>query len=286
MMSVMLLRSAMLVVALISPWSACAQTGDVPWSRAPIYSIAATNRPHFQPVPVDPYKVALRELDEPFHVSLLADTNTALSPTRIYLLEPDEGDVAAAYEQAAETEDVRALVREADRLSRSGDTEEAEGLLLGALPQIRSPEHKATLYGRLGHYLFRANKMQEAAEYMKLAIVNRPSDPRLASNLAAALLTLGQLDDAEQLLGRINLALEFDPSLIFSVHFNLACIHSLRNDPDLAFAALTRAAESDPISTFASLGDTQLDNLRLDPRFQRVQEGLDLVLKSAAGQAR
>ena len=282
----MLSRSAMLAVTLLSPWSVCAQTGDVPWSRAPIYSIAATNRPHFQPVPVDPYKLALRELDEPFHVSLLTDTNTALSPTRIYLLEPDEGDVAVAYQQAAETEDVRALVREADRLSRSGDTEEAEGLLLGALPQIRSPEHKATLYGRLGHYLFRANKMQEASEYMKLAIANRPSDPRLASNLAAALLTLGQLDEAEQLLGRINLALEFDPGLIFSVYFNLACIHSLRNDPDPAFAALTRAAESDPISTFASLGDTQLDNLRVDPRFQRVQDGLDLVLKSAAGQAR
>ena len=47
----------------------------------------------------------------------------------------------------------------------------------------------------------------------------------------------------------------------FSVFFNRACLYSLNNEFTAAFEDLKKAAQADPHSTLASLGDPQLDAL-------------------------
>ena len=111
--------------------------------------------------------------------------------------------------------------------------------------------------------------------YMRQALDIDSEDYSLVCNFAAALLSTGHAEEAVKNLQEIDVTFITKRSLVFSVHFNLACGHSLLGDTDKALEALVKAANLDPAATVTSLVDTQLDNIRNDERFVNLQKALE-----------
>jgi hypothetical protein len=103
---------------------------------------------------------------------------------------------------------------------------------------------------------------------MKEALAIEPGNATVACNLAAALMTQGDVDAALDLLSAVQVNLIQSKHLLFSVHFNLACANSLKGETDAAVSNLLQAATFDPYATLASIGDVQLDAIRNDSRVQ------------------
>ena len=91
----------------------------------------------------------------------------------------------------------------------------------------------------------------------------------------AVLMTLGRLDEALGHLLEIYPASLDRPQLSFSVHFNLACVYSMKKNTEKALQNLALATQIDPASTLASLGDPQLDFIRADGRFRELSQAVE-----------
>ena len=55
-------------------------------------------------------------------------------------------------------------------------------------------------------------------------------------------------------------------------NYNLACAYSIKNEPELAFEYLDNAVDAGFFSVEHMENDADLDNIRKDPRFQKVVE--------------
>ena len=168
----------------------------------------------------------------------------------------------------------------ADRMFRRGDAAGALTLISETERLLKSPALRGMALNRLAAYHFRLRQYDQTAVYARRAWELEPEDLVSASNLAAVLLTVGEVDEALDILLRIYGQVFARPQIAFSVHFNLACAYSLKEDATRAVQNLFLAAQIDPASTVAAIGDTQLDFIRDHADFIRLRDALVQMLQS------
>ena len=71
-----------------------------------------------------------------------------------------------------------------------------------------------------------------------------------------------------------------DKNLLFTLHFNFACAYSLKAQVNESTTHLEMAARSDPVNTYASMGDTMLDNIRDSASFVQIKTALENLLRN------
>ena len=227
------------------------------------------------PPPLDPSRAALAALD--------SFTNEFEAPplivTKITALPAASGLSETQVVERFERNLLRERVQLADRLYRQGDPTNAIALLKDLDQYLRNPRNRVLNLNRLAAYEFRRQDYAAAAAFMQQASNLESEDTATKINLSAVYMTMGKLDEALATL------LEIYPSaldrlpLMFSVHFNLACVYSLKEETEKALQNLAMAAQTDPASTMASLGDPQLDYIRTETRFAELAKALDDFLK-------
>lgn len=245
-----------------------------------LYRIAPTNAVVWPPPPPpDPARLALAELD--------AATNDFAAPPLIIgtitALAGDTNQPAGRALALFERNLLRDRVATADRFFRNGMTTNAIALLLELDTYLREPVNRSANFNRIGAYYFRLQQYNDAADYMKRAWDIDPGDAVSACNLAAVLMTVGRLDEALGTLLEIYAQPVDKPVLAFSIHFNLACVYSLKGETEKALQNLALAARIDPASTATSMGDPHLDALRADPGFISLQRSLEDFLSRRTG---
>ena len=227
------------------------------------------------PPPLDPSLQALSALD--------TATNEFEAPplivTRISALPAASGLSATQVVERFERNMLRERVIMADRMFRQGEPTNAVALLQDLNKYLRNPRNRGLSLNRMAAYEFRQQNYELAAVYMQQALDAQNQDVVTKINLSAVLMTMGKVDQAlGTLLELYPTALDRLP-LMFSVHFNLACVYSLKKETDKALQNLAIAAQTDPSSTLASIGDPQLDFIRTDSRFPALVQALDDYVK-------
>lgn len=230
----------------------------------------------------DPVRRSLEVLDH------LASDEIALPPilsSRLSSL-PGEGDDSTTQAVLrAEYTLLRERARAADQLFRAVKLDDAISLMESTERQLTLSELRAIALNRIAAYYFRLQQTDKMAEYSRQAWELAPGDAANACNLAASLLSLGEVDEALIiLLGVYDQARE-QPKLAFSLYFNLACAYSLKKDTAKALHHLFLAARVDPAATLAAFGDTQLDSIRDHPEVVRLRGALLAAMQSEIGAA-
>lgn len=230
----------------------------------------------------DPLRRRLEALDH------LANDEIALPPilsSRLSSL-PGEGDDSTTQAVLrAEYTLLRGRARTADQLFRAAKLEDAISLMESTERQLTLPELRAVALNRIAAYYFRLQQTDKMAEYSRQAWDLAPGDAANACNLAASLLSVGEVDEALIiLLGVYDQARE-QPKLAFSLYFNLACVYSLKKDNAQALHHLVLAARADPAATLAAFGDTQLDGIRDLPEVIRLRGALLSSMQAEIGVA-
>lgn len=226
------------------------------------------------PAALDPARAAMAALD--------SATNAFEAPplivTRISALPAASGLSDTQVVERFERNMLRERVTLADRLYRQGDTTNAIAMLQDMDRYLQNPRNRVLNLNRLAAYQFRSQQYEAAADLMRKATDLQNQDPVSKLNLAAVLITIGKLDEALDTLLEVYPNAMQRKSLMFSVHFNLACVYSLKQELNKALQNLAIAAQTDPASTAASMGDPQLDYIRPDPRFAELAEALNAWL--------
>jgi eukaryotic-like serine/threonine-protein kinase len=114
------------------------------------------------------------------------------------------------------------------------------------------------------------NELDEAIRTAARALELAPGQPRLRATLAALRARAGDDTTARQLLGEMEAATDPDASA-----FELALIHATLNDPDRAFARLSRARWSSE-TLFSLRTDPLLATLRSDRRYALLLQALEI----------
>ena len=223
------------------------------------------------PPPPDPARVALGALDE-----VPEDFEAApLLVMRITGLPAASGLSATQIVERFERNLLRERVVLADRMYRQGDYTNAMSLLGDLDKYLRNPRNRSLNLNRMAAYEFRKQRYESAVDLMRKAADIQKNDVVTRINLAAVLMTIGRHDEALGELLEVYPEALSRPPLSFSVHFNLACVYSMKQDAAKSLKNLAIAAQTDPASTLASLGDPQLDNLRADSRFMELALALE-----------
>jgi tetratricopeptide (TPR) repeat protein len=144
------------------------------------------------------------------------------------------------------------------------------------------PHQRAQINNRIASYYFRMQRYKEALPYMREAVRLDPQDYPTLCNLAAVLMSMGETREAGFFLKTMDTARIQDARLLFSVFFNRACLYSLSSEPGNALDDLKKAAQTDPHSTLASLGDPQLDNIRPSLEFFDLKARLEAIIAPTA----
>ena len=154
-------------------------------------------------------------------------------------------------------------------------------MLETTLASTRSESALVDLNHQLGVLFYQAGDHENAASHLEKVQEKRPDDFKVASNLAAILMSIGEVDRAFISLEKIDtkqLVRENAKELLFKVHFNYACGYSLRKKSEEALAHLELAARFGPRDVLSSIGDPNLDHVRKEPRFVQLREELEGVL--------
>ena len=256
---------------MLFPVLAGAQTAaNPPWASS-ISSIEATNIVRSTTADTLGIDDLVRSLT---NAPVEASTNYLSELPRITDLVPAEGSADNADEMAERVRVTRAI-READAYYKAGQWLDAVSHMTDTLAQTRFPMARAQIYNRIGFWYFRKHDLTNAIVNLRAAKDTGHLDSMSACNLAAALLTDGQVAEADRIISMINVVTIRDPVLMYSVFFNAACAKSLLGKHDQALFLLARAAQADPVSTLVSLPDPQLDPIRADPRFHSLREALE-----------
>ncbi len=257
-----------------------ADEDKVPWHHPAISTILATNPPPPKPsTPRDRSRAALKALERPTRKPA-EDHLPPLYRTAGLESETPESDVDMRERQ--DMLRVAEWLDEARFLTRSGAPNAAYEMLHRRYTQLETRQSRLFALSRLGTLAFRLQDYKAAADHMRKALELDPRNAPLTCNLAAALMTDGNVTEALYYLNQINPALVENLSSRFSVFFNLACAHSMLGNQDKAMDNLEQAALVDAANTMASLGDPQLDNIRGSDDFQRLQRWLDRLLAPSA----
>lgn len=229
--------------------------------------------------PADPAQRALARLARPTP-PVMVDFNL---PTieGIQTIAPKESvaetDIDSRIEQIKASE----AIRQARDLQKLGRETEAIKLLEATLASTRSESALVDLNHQLGVLFYQAGDHENAASHLEKVQAMRPDDFKVASNLAAILMSIGEVDRAFISLEKIDtkqLVRENSKELLFKVHFNYACGYSLRKKSEEALAHLELAARFGPRDVLSSIGDPNLDHVRKEPRFVQLREELEAVV--------
>jgi tetratricopeptide (TPR) repeat protein len=117
---------------------------------------------------------------------------------------------------------------------------------------------------------FQAQLWPDAAKlYMEVVAVT-PDDANAWHHLGYSLHVLGKLDEALKAHAK---AAEF-PQTAGIASYNAACAYSLKKEPDKAFEWLDKAIAAGFAAANYMDTDTDLDNVRSDPRFAKIRKEL------------
>ena len=156
--------------------------------------------------------------------------------------------------------------------------DEAEGYLMIDLPQrslqildSRSDWSTMPFEANLlrGEALRSLDRNREALKPLEIAANLRPSDTRVALALGWCYKRTNRLAQAIDALQRALLAHPDEPLL----HYNLACYWSLAGNTSKAVEALTSALELDPDLRSLIADESDFDQLRGKPEFDRLALG-------------
>lgn len=251
------------------------------WDHSDLFKLTSTNRPA-PPSEYVPRSVqALREL------GLGAPTNSVTNgigaAAALYATAPEKGTNTPESMAEAEVEHrFSDMLKEVDRMSREGRAEEAIAMLKQRLNQPMPPAQRAKINNRIASYYFRAQRYKEALPYMREAVRLDPQDYATLCNLSAVLMSMNEMREAEFLLKTLDISRIQDPRLLFSVFFNRACVASMQERQSFALEQLKNAAQTDPHSTLASMGDPQLDNIRPSLEFFDLKSRLETIIAPTA----
>ncbi len=253
-----------------------ASVGGAPTNHAALFQHMPETGPLIwpPPPPVDPARQALARLEEV--------TNEFSAPplivTRISQLPAASGLSPEQIVERFERNMLRERVLLADRLFRGNHYNDAIALLLDLDKYLRDKRNRIIMLNRLAAYHFRLQHYDVSAAMMRKAYDLQPGDPASACNLAAVLVTRNKLDEALGLLLEVYPSMLDKPVFAFSIHFNLACVYSLKGEVEKSIQNLAIAAQVDPASTFASLGDPNLDRIRNHKHTREIAATLERFL--------
>ncbi len=255
-----------------------AETAGLVFSHQEIYA-RDPKQPILQPTEAE---IELQQLDRINRIEEEEFTAPPLIVARISSLPAGEGAGGPTQALArAERNLIRERARASDRLFNRGQHEAAIELMLSTERILKTVNLRAIALNRLAAYHFRLQQYDETALYARRAWELNPLDFASACNVAATLLTVGQVDEALDILLRMYGRAFNHRNLAFSVHFNLACAYSLKGEPTKALQNLALAAQLDPVSTYTVIGDPHLDPIRSAPEFIRMRERLGQLLQRA-----
>lgn len=240
-------------------------TSGAPWIHSSIANMAATNIPIPSEASRDP-DLILRSLTagtwETSPVALVKSGSIATLVT------------ADAESNTLDTAQALILLEDANKLYRAGAVAEAIGHLTTGLSRLKKPDALALLYERIGIMEFRQGNFEKAADFFRSACDLRPTANAPRLNLAAALMSAGRYSEAERAIRLLVVSSSQDPTMRFSICFNMACIRSMEGNAIDALLWLWLAAREDALGTLASLSDAQLDPIRDQQGFQAIRESL------------
>ena len=264
------------VALLLQAALAGAQTGsaDGAWSRRSIYNVAP-------PARTDATAAARSGRDALNSLYPPTSTNTVLQPLPFQSSFVDLGDQPAPTGSLEDVDFKLAALSlsQAEEILKLGRVDEAVKKLLTALDSAKADVTRGFLASRIGSYEFRQRQYTSAVKYMRIAANYRPGDAGVICNLAACLVSVGELDEAIYLLESINDAFIHDAKMLFSINFNRACAYSLKGRKDDSLRCLVEAAKWDSASVLASLGDPQLDGVRHEKSFQTIIDNLESLVQ-------
>lgn len=116
----------------------------------------------------------------------------------------------------------------------------------------------------LGGILLSGRDLKGARKWFEMSLEIHPRNALLQNRLAILLAREGDFDGARARYGK---ALEIDPGLKAVVHYNLACLESLRNRRDAAFQLLEEAFRAGYRNCRNARTDPDLENVRSHPGF-------------------
>ena len=228
----------------------------------------------------DPAQHALARLNQPGRnalVDLELPTSEGIQTVRPKEEIP-ESDIDTRIEQIKASESIR----QARDLQKLGRESEAIRLLEATLDATSSPNAQVELHHQLGIIFYQAGDHENAATHLEKVQAMRPDDYKVASNLAAILMSIGEVDRAFVSLEKIDtkqLVRENRKELLFKVHFNYACGYSLRKQSEEAMAHLELASRFSPRDVLSSIGDPNLDHIRKESRFVQLRKELEDVVR-------
>ena len=124
----------------------------------------------------------------------------------------------------------------------------------------------AEAYNNLGAVYLYKEEYEQAIPYLEKAIEVDPAYGFPHYNLAIALHYLGKDDDA---IAELKQAIQLNPRN-FKAYYNMACYYSLLNKIDLAIENLRLSIEYGYSNWDLIETDSDLDNIRKDPRFKEI----------------
>ena len=252
-----------------------------PWDRGDLYRLTSTNKP---PKPTGAVVESREALDE-----LMAEAPTSLASVvlgaaqALYgIAQPTSTNLPADLAAIEQERHFRDMLRDVDRMTKEGRAEEAIAYLKQQLNQPMPPVQRGKINNRIASFFFRQQRYQEALPYMREAVRLNSQDYATLCNLAAVLMSMGDLKEADFLLRTLDVTKVQEQKLLFSIFFNRACVSSLQNNLKEAMDSLRKAAQTDPHSTLASLGDPQLDSTRPALEFFDLKSRLETIIAPTA----
>ena len=122
----------------------------------------------------------------------------------------------------------------------------------------------------LGYIYRKQGKLNNAIAELRQAMkteVNPDVEPAWTNQCQGGIyLTQGQLDDA---ISEYQQVVKVNPKGVYA-HYNLACVYSLKNEPQLAIGSLQKAIDLDKSYIESSKTDPDFDNIRQTPEFQQL----------------
>ncbi|MBW7908749.1 MAG: hypothetical protein H3C50_07505 [Kiritimatiellae bacterium] len=255
-----------------------ANAQELPSVHPPLYQLAPSPS-----IAQPPASAASRSRERLKQLEEMSATNSYASPlvgSSLFAIQADTSPTPDQPIRQAELKLLRERVDRANQLFSQGQQNEALELILDSKRLTQDPRLQAKLLNQLALYHFRLQQYSNALDYANQATDLLPYDLASQANLAAALLTTGEIPLAIELLQHNSERIALAPRFAFVTFFNLACAHSLQGDFGKAFQYLRRAGYADPASTLASLGDPQLDAIRDRPDFQTLR---DFLLRTPSG---
>ena len=237
----------------------------------------------------------LRDAGLPSEETLIADGRSWLQPQQVTLLKEITAEIGA-LSTFLSTEDLLVLGKAYYHMEQYQDAKDVYDKIIDL-----NPNFPAALANR-GVIYIHMERYDEAIVDYAHALELRPDDPGILYNRGTAYVRLGRYDEAladynrslelrpnhpgtlnnrgnthtkleryGEALADFNHALELSPDNPDTL-FNLVCLFSLEGKTDDALAYLERAIEKDKEYYKIARTDTDLDNIRDDPRFKKLIE--------------